>query len=104
MDDLARMPALTSAEADVVDNYLTVVDCLGRINPARTEDTYRALVAAQKLAAHAAQLRDALALMFQRGETTIHTGTLARALRLLDAERRIARLITLPESRTPPGP
>ena len=89
---VTRMPALTSAEADAVDQYLTCVDCLGRINPARVEDTYAALVAAQKLAAHAARLRDALGLMYERGEIAIHTGTLGRALRLLDIERRAARV------------
>jgi hypothetical protein len=92
MAETARMPALTSAEAEVIDQYLTAVDCLGRINPARVDDTYAALVAAQKLAAHAARLREALEVMFERGETSIHTGTLGRALRLLDAQRRAARI------------
>ncbi len=96
MADIVRMPALTGAEADMVDEYLNCVDCLGRSNPARVDDTYAALVAAQKLAAHAARLRDALTLMFERGEREIHTGTLGRTLRLLDAERRATRVAPPP--------
>lgn len=88
----ARMPALTSAEADLIDHYLAAVDCLGLINPARAGHTYGALRAAQALAGHTAALRDALARMFERGETSIHAATLARALRILDAERRIAKI------------
>jgi hypothetical protein len=97
----ATMPALTSAEADVVDHYLAVVDYLGRVNLARADDTYRALLAAQALASHAARLRDALALMWERGETSIYAETLGKALRVLDAERRIAR-IAIPAPRAQP--
>jgi hypothetical protein len=93
------MPALTSAEADAIHHYLAVVDYLGRINPARADHTYRALLAAQGLASHATALRDALALMFERGETEMYSEALTRALRILDAQRRIAR-IGLPD----PGP
>jgi hypothetical protein len=50
------------------------------------------MVAAQGLAAHAAALRDALALMWERGETEIDTAVFARALRLLDGQRRIDRI------------
>ncbi|MFF9896136.1 hypothetical protein [Streptomyces longispororuber] len=89
------LPALTRAEGDVVDAYLAVVDLLGRINPARAEHTYGGLRAAQALVARAAELRDALALMHQRGESEVHASTLARALRVLDGERRAAR-VTLP--------
>ncbi|WP_330177023.1 hypothetical protein OG875_28100 [Streptomyces sp. NBC_01498] len=89
------LPALTRAEGDVVDTYLRVVDLVGRINPARTDDTYGALRAAQALVAGAAALRDALALMHARGETELHTATLDRTLRALDGERR-ARRVTMP--------
>jgi hypothetical protein len=88
----ATMPALTSAEAAVVDHYVAALEYLGRINPARAEHTHRALLAAQALASHAARLRDALALMWERGETTIYSDTLVRALHALDAEKRVARL------------
>lgn len=89
------LPALTRAESESIDLYLHVVDQVGRINPARGDDTYTALRAAQALASHAAALRDALAVMHRRGETRIHSSTLARALRVLDGERRAAR-VTLP--------
>ncbi len=91
MTDVA-MPALTSAEAAVVDHYVAALEYLGRINPARADHTHRALVAAQALASHATRLRDALALMWECGETTIYNETLVRALHALDAEKRVARL------------
>ncbi len=90
------LPALTRAEGEFIDRYLEVVDQLGRINPARADDTYGALRAAQALASHAAALRDALALMHKRGETQIHSATLTRALRVLDGERRAGRLTVPP--------
>ncbi|GAA3007738.1 hypothetical protein JCM13580A_57600 [Streptomyces drozdowiczii] len=89
------LPALTRAESEFIDLYLHVVDQVGRINPSRGDDTYTALRAAQALASHAAALRDALAVMHRRGETRIHSTTLTRALRVLDGERRAAR-VTLP--------
>ncbi|WP_030418604.1 hypothetical protein VM636_26085 [Streptomyces sp. SCSIO 75703] len=89
------LPALTRAEAEVIDRYLDVVDLLGRVNPTRDGDTYRGLRAAQALVGKAAGLRDALALMHRRGETEFHTATLVRALRVLDGDRRTAR-VTLP--------
>jgi hydroxymethylglutaryl-CoA reductase len=93
--ELPALPALTRAEGELIDRYLEVVDLLGRINPARDGDTYRGLRAAQALVGKAAALRDALALMHQRGETELHAATLARALRVLDGERRTAR-VTVP--------
>lgn len=72
-----------------------MVDLLGRINPAHEGDTYRGLRAAQALVSQAAALRDALALMHRRGENELHAPTLGRALRVLDGERRTAR-VTLP--------
>lgn len=84
----------------MIDGYLAAVDLLGRINPARTTHTYGALRAAQALVGRAAALRDALALMHDRGETELHAPTLARALRMLDGERRTART-TLPEAAPP---
>ncbi|MBH0247735.1 hypothetical protein I3W98_40885, partial [Streptomyces cavourensis] len=62
------LPALTRAEGEFIDCYLAVLDQVGRINPARGSDTYSALRAAQALASGAAALRDALALMHERGE------------------------------------
>lgn len=91
------LPALTRAEAELIDRYLDVVDLLGRINPARSGDTYRGLRAAQALVSRAAELRDALALMHQRGETELHAATLARALRTLDGDRRTARVTVPPD-------
>jgi hypothetical protein len=95
LPELPPLPALTRAEAELVDAYLDVVDLLGKINPARATHTYGALRAAQALAARAAGLRDALTRMHARGEGELHGATLARALRVLDGERRCAR-VTLP--------
>ncbi|MFF2009733.1 hypothetical protein ACFVWY_11735 [Streptomyces sp. NPDC058195] len=97
--ELPPLPALTRAEGEFIDRYLDVVDQLGRINPARGTDTYGALRAAQALASHAVALREALALMHERGEAHIHTATLARALRVLDGERRAGR-VTVPPAPT----
>jgi len=96
--ELPPLPALTCAEGELIDRYLDVVDLLGRINPALDGDTYRGLRAAQALVSKAAQLRDALALMHQRGETELHAPTLGRALRVLDGERRTARVTVPPQS------
>ncbi|WP_329458982.1 hypothetical protein [Streptomyces sp. NBC_01497] len=96
--ELPPLPALTRAECDVVDGYLAVVDLIARINPARESDTYTALRAAQALPARVLELRDALTRMHGRGESELHTGTLARALRVLDGERRAGRVAL------PPGP
>jgi hypothetical protein len=92
MDDIARMPALTRAEADVIDSYSAILEHLARINPARQDETYGALRAAQALVTEATALRDALTLMFERGEAVFHSTTLVRALRVLDADKRIGRL------------
>jgi hypothetical protein len=101
MTDTNRMPAMTAAEADLIDNYLACVDYLGRINPARGDHTYTALRAAQALVSRATALREALSMMFERGEWSIHGETMARSLRILDGERRTAR-IALPGSAGPP--
>ncbi|MFG3201357.1 hypothetical protein [Streptomyces sp. NPDC048192] len=97
LPDLPPLPALTRAEGDLIDRYLETADLLGRVNPARGGDTYRGLRAAQALVRKAAELRDALALMHQRGETELHGDTLARALRVLDGERRTARVALPPD-------
>ncbi|MFF2900909.1 hypothetical protein [Streptomyces sp. NPDC057966] len=89
------LPALTRAEGEFIDRYLEVLDQVGRINPARGSDTYGALRAAQALVAHSRTLRDALTLMHERGEARLHAATLARALRVLDGERRAGR-VTVP--------
>lgn len=96
--ELPPLPALTRAEGELIDAYLEVVDLLGRINPSRSRDTYGALRAAQALVGRAAELRDALTLMHVRGENEVHTGTMERALRVLDGERRAAQ-VTLPPPR-----
>ncbi|GAA3243066.1 hypothetical protein MTQ10_09625 [Streptomyces sp. XM83C] len=96
--ELPALPALTRAEGELIDRYLEVVDLLGRINPAREGSTYRALRAAQALAGRAVALRDTLTLMHERGETELHGATLARALRVLDGERRTARVTIAPRS------
>ncbi|MFI5793826.1 hypothetical protein [Streptomyces sp. NPDC051677] len=96
--ELPPLPALTRAEAELIDGYLDVVDLLGRINPAHHGDTYRGLRAAQALVSKAVALRDALTLMHQRGENELHAPTLARALRVLDGERRAARVTVPPLS------
>ncbi|MDI3388017.1 hypothetical protein QIS99_17685 [Streptomyces sp. B-S-A8] len=93
-----ELPALTRAEGELIDRYLEVVDLLGRINPARARDTYGGLRAAQALVTKAAALRDALTLMHQRGESEVHAATLARALRVLDGERRAGRVTVPPTS------
>lgn len=89
------LPALTRAEGELIDRYLEVLDLLGRINPARGGHTYSGLRAAQALVGKATALRDALTLMHDRGESELHHDTLARALRVLDGERR-AGLVTVP--------
>ncbi|WP_328773143.1 hypothetical protein [Streptomyces sp. NBC_00286] len=96
--ELPPLPALTRAEGELVDRYLEVLDLLGRINPAHRGDTYGGLRAAQALVAKATALRDALALMHQRGEHELHAPTLTRALRVLDGERRAARVALPPGS------
>ncbi|MEU9706881.1 hypothetical protein [Streptomyces sp. NPDC047981] len=93
--ELPPLPALTRAEGEFIDAYLEVVDLLGRINPSRASHTYGALRAAQALVGRANALRDALTAMHTRGESEVHAETLARALRVLDGERRSGR-VTLP--------
>lgn len=95
LPELPPLPALTRAEGRLIDSYLEVLDLLGRINPARSSDTYGSLRAAQALVTKATGLRDALSLMHERGESQVHTETLARALRVLDGERRAGR-VTVP--------
>ncbi|MBT2505714.1 hypothetical protein J7I98_07310 [Streptomyces sp. ISL-98] len=99
LPELPPLPALTRAECEFIDRYLEVVDLVGRINPAHGADTYGALRAAQALAGKAAALRDALTVMHERGETRLHAATLARALRVLDGERRASR-VTVPPAAT----
>ncbi|WP_030809001.1 hypothetical protein [Streptomyces sp. NRRL F-2799] len=96
-EELPPLPALTRAEGELIDRYLEAADLLGRINPARHGDTYPALRAAQALVRTAAALRDALALMHDRGERELYGDTLAHALRVLDGERRTARVALPPD-------
>jgi hypothetical protein len=98
--DGTRLPGLTAAEADLLHHYLAALDSLARINPARADHTIGALHAAQALVAHAGAIRDALAALYQRGQTELDPGTLARALVVLGAPARIARLaVTTPPER-----
>jgi hypothetical protein len=98
--ELPPLPALTRAEGALVDHYLATAELLGRVNPARGDDTYAALRAAQALVAQVTRLRDALALMHARGETELHRATLERALRVLDGERRTGRVAVPPPDGT----
>ncbi|RFU85647.1 hypothetical protein DY218_16270 [Streptomyces triticagri] len=91
------LPALTRAEGELIDRYLEVLDLIGRINPARGRDTYSGLRAAQALVTKSVALREALDRMHTRGETEIHAATLARALRILDGERRSGRVAVPPK-------
>ncbi|UGY95315.1 hypothetical protein [Streptomyces gobiensis] len=97
--ELPPLPALTRAEGELIDRYLEVLDLLGRINPARGQHTYGCLRAAQALVGSAMALRDALAVMHERGEAEVHAATLEQALRVLDGERRAARVALPPEHR-----
>lgn len=101
MPELPPLPALTRSEGELIDCYLEVVDLLGRINPARTTDTYGALRAAQALVGRAVALREALTVMHLRGETELHHATLGRALRVLDGERRSSLAVVPPEAAGP---
>ncbi|GGP64131.1 hypothetical protein [Streptomyces melanogenes] len=98
LPELPPLPALTRAEGEFIDAYLDALDKLGRINPARHRDTYGALRAAQALVGRAVELRDALTTMHLRGESELHSETLARALRTLDGERRAGRVTVPPPS------
>ncbi|MFF9064514.1 hypothetical protein ACF09E_04045 [Streptomyces sp. NPDC014891] len=95
--ELPPLPALTRAEGELVDAYLEVVDLLGKINPSRGAHTYGALRAAQALVGRAEALLRAVTLMHLRGESEVHADTLARALRVLDGERRTGR-VTVPQT------
>jgi len=100
--ELPPLPALTRSEGELVDCYLDVVDALSRINPSRTTDTYAALRAAQALVGRAVALKEALTVMHLRGETELHHTTLARALRVLDGERRTGLVAVRPEPASRP--
>lgn len=88
-----RLPPLTRAEAEFVDRYLAVVDCLARISPHRAERAYGAVRAAQRLVREAEGLRDALETMHERGESEVFSDPLVRAIRELDGARRTGRLV-----------
>ncbi|GAB3136805.1 hypothetical protein GCM10027290_01200 [Micromonospora sonneratiae] len=95
-----ELPALTRAEQELVERYLRIVDLVVRLNPARDSghfDVMGCLLAAQALTAEARAIGTVAETMRERGENELHAGTLARAMRAMDGERRIARL------RLPPG-
>lgn len=56
------------------------------------------MVAARALAAEATAIAAVAELMRERGETELHAGTLARAMRAMDGERRTARVVLPPVS------
>ncbi|MER7334978.1 MULTISPECIES: hypothetical protein [Micromonospora] len=90
-----ELPALTRAEQELVDRYLRIVDLVARLNPARDSghfDVRGCVLAAQALAAEAKAIGVTAETMLERGEDELHVATLARAMRALDGERRIARL------------
>ena len=92
------LPALTYAEAEVLERYARVLELLARVNPARTAGTTAAcLVSADALVSEARALREALATMVERGEKELFSATLARTLRHLRADERAARLGAGPE-------
>ncbi|MCK1797983.1 hypothetical protein MTQ01_18515 [Streptomyces sp. XM4193] len=97
LPDLPPLPALTAAEGELVDRYLEAADQLGRANPARARHTLSALRAAQALVTAATALRTALETMHARGEHDLYEAELARALRVLDGERRTRRVLLPPE-------
>lgn len=91
---MRELPALTDAESRFVDQYVAVLDALGRLNPANVGGhTYSLVRASQDLAAASTRLRDAAAVMWERGEREVFAPTLVRALLLLDGERRTTRLL-----------
>ncbi len=91
------MPALTDAEHDVVDCYMTTLKILRRINPARTASSVDGCRnAADALVSESRKLRDALARMQERGEREVFTADLGKALRLLHVDDVVARLGTSP--------
>ena len=89
-------PALTEAEYDLLDRYVDVLRLIARLNPGgRTNSTKAALNAAELLVIESRYLRDAFATMLERGETELHTRTLARILRAMEADRHAERTAPL---------
>lgn len=87
------LPALTAAEADLIEHYVRTLELLARVNPARTASTvHGCLVAAQALVSEARALHAALAMMQSRGQDEVCTYVLSRTLRCLEADRHLARL------------
>ena len=89
-------PALTEAEYELLDRYVAVLRLVGRLNPGRTRSSTRACMnAAALLAVESAHLRDAFAIMLERGEEESHASTLARGRRGMEAERHAERAAPL---------
>ncbi|MEV7990838.1 hypothetical protein AB0O67_02675 [Streptomyces sp. NPDC086077] len=82
----------------VVPHRKDVRGLFEHLDPACDGDTYRGLRAAQALVRRAVEPRDALAPMHRRGESELPARILARALRVLDGERRAARVPVAPRS------
>ena len=89
------LPALTHAEAELVDRYVRILELLARLNPARTASNTRGcLHAAAALLSEARGLHASLATMQKRGEDELFNDVLSTALQHLDADRQVARLTT----------
>ncbi|MET7767184.1 hypothetical protein [Nocardia sp. NPDC005366] len=91
-----RLPGLTAAEKELVDQLLRAIDLLGRMNPSREPgriptSAYRH--SAQALLAAARNINAAIEHMIDRGETELFAPTLTRAMTLLDAEKRSERVV-----------
>ncbi|MEU8240987.1 hypothetical protein AB0C07_22315 [Actinoplanes missouriensis] len=89
------MPAMTRAEQELVDRYLRIIDLVARLNPARDSghfDVMGCVLAGQALQAEAAAITAVAETMRDRGEDKLFAATMARAMRALDGEKRIARL------------
>ncbi|MCC3777821.1 hypothetical protein [Streptomyces sp. UNOB3_S3] len=73
-----------------------VLDQLVRITPARAQDTYGGLRAAQRLVVAAAGPCAAPATTREQGERQVYAGTLARAVRVPVGERRAPWVTLMP--------
>ncbi len=90
-----HLPALTEAEAEVLERYARMLELLARLNPARTASNTRGcLHAAAALVSEARGLQAALARMQERGEEELFNQVLSDALRHLHIDRHIARIAT----------
>jgi len=91
-----KPPAITEAEATLVERYARIVELLGRINPARTaSNIHGCLRAAAALEAEAQSLHAALVTMHERGENEMFNQVFSDVLSHLQIDRHVARLNSL---------